>query len=60
MTDPRTVMLARLAGLDRALELFPKDVASAIGSAADGRQALGADLAPTVEPYPPIRPVAGA
>ncbi len=48
--------LARRAGLDRALAAFPADVAEAVRAADTGRLALRGELAPDVEPYPPVRP----
>ena len=48
--------LARQAGLDRALQLFPKDVNDAVASAAAGALAVAGDLPPAIAPYPPARP----
>jgi hypothetical protein len=48
-------LLARRAGLDKALAEFPEDVAAA---AAQAERALGAMQAPTdprAEPWPPMR-----
>jgi hypothetical protein len=48
--------LARQAGLDRALLLFPHDVAAAAASADDARRAIAETLPATLEPWPPARP----
>jgi hypothetical protein len=51
--DART--LARLAGLGRALDEFPDDVAVAAQTAAAARKALRALGAPSGEPWPAMR-----
>jgi hypothetical protein len=52
-------LLARRAGLDRALEQFPEDVAAAAEQASAMVARLQAPGHPAAEPWPPMR-VAGA
>ena len=47
--------LACAAGLDKAVQQFPQDVAAAAHSAAQARIALGAQEDVTGEPWPPMR-----
>ena len=47
--------LARAAGLHKALEDHPEDVAAAAALAAPQLRAFTAPTAPTVEPWPPMR-----
>jgi hypothetical protein len=52
--------LARAAGLDRALELFPDDVAAAAAQADGNAAGFKAPQSPSAEPWPPMRPGSGA
>lgn len=47
--------LARAAGLAKAARQFPEDVAAAVRSAAQARDALGAPAQAAAEPWPPMR-----
>jgi len=48
-------MLARRAGLDKALAEFPDDVAAAAKQAADVAAKMKAPTDPAAEPWPPMR-----
>ena len=48
-------MLARLAGLDRALAEFPDDVMAAAAQALGHREAMHPPEDPAAEPWPPMR-----
>ena len=48
-------MLARRAGLDKALAEFPDDVAAAAKQAADVAGKMKAPTDPAAEPWPPMR-----
>ena len=48
-------MLARRAGLDKALAEFPEDVAAAAIQAAGSAQKIKAPTDPRAEPWPPMR-----
>jgi hypothetical protein len=48
-------LLARRAGLDKALAQFPKDVAAAAEQASDVAAKLKAPSDPNAEPWPPMR-----
>ncbi|MDP1750577.1 MAG: hypothetical protein Q8L22_14050, partial [Reyranella sp.] len=48
-------MLARRAGLDKALAEFPDDVAAAVSQAAGTAQKFKAPADPRAEPWPPMR-----
>ncbi len=48
--------IARAAGLDRALALFPDDVAAAAAQAGGNTAGFTAPASPTAEPWPPMRP----
>jgi hypothetical protein len=52
-------MLARRAGLDKALAEFPEDVAAAAEQAASAVARMKAPSDPKAEPWPPMRIVAG-
>ena len=55
--DKQTMeMLARRAGLDKALAEFPDDVAAAAKQAADVAAKMKAPTDPRAEPWPPMRP----
>lgn len=48
-------MLARRAGLDKALAQFPDDVAVAVAQAAGVVQKIKVPADPRAEPWPPMR-----
>ncbi len=48
-------LLARRAGLDKALAEFPEDVAAAVNQAAGIAQKFKAPTDPRAEPWPPMR-----
>ncbi len=48
-------LLARRAGLDKALAEFPDDVAAAAAQAAGVIQKIKAPTDPRAEPWPPMR-----
>ena len=48
-------LLARRAGLDKALAEFPDDVAAAAKQAADVAGKIKAPADPRAEPWPPMR-----
>ncbi|MBX9946450.1 MAG: hypothetical protein K2Y40_20415 [Reyranella sp.] len=48
-------LLARGAGLDKALAEFPEDVAAAATQAAGSTQKIKAPTDPRAEPWPPMR-----
>ncbi|MEI7871996.1 MAG: hypothetical protein WCK95_07745 [Alphaproteobacteria bacterium] len=48
-------LLARRAGLDKALAEFPDDVAAAVTQAAGVVQKIKAPADPRAEPWPPMR-----
>jgi len=52
---PDVDMLARAAGLDKALKQFPEDVALAAQSAASARSAAGELDQVAAEPWPPMQ-----
>ena len=52
-------LLARRAGLAKALEEFPDDVAAAARQAADVTQKIERPADPAAEPWPPMRPGVG-
>jgi hypothetical protein len=47
--------VARALGLERALQLFPEDVAAAAAQVEKQRQILRGALFPADEPWPPMR-----
>ncbi len=54
--DKHTIkLLARRAGLDKALAEFPEDVAAAAEQAAKSVAKLKPPLDPRAEPWPPMR-----
>ena len=54
--DKETIeLLARRAGLAKALEKFPDDVAAAAKQAADVAQKIKRPADPRAEPWPPMR-----
>jgi len=52
-------LLARRAGLDKALSEFPEDVASAAQQASDAVARMNAPSDPRAEPWPPMHAGAG-
>ena len=56
MDEQLVFALARIAGLHRALEKFPADVAAAAAQAFAHRSVVQAPEDPTAEPWPPMRP----
>jgi hypothetical protein len=52
-------LLARHAGLDKALAQFPEDVAAAARQASDSVAKMKAPSDPRAEPWPPMRIGAG-
>ena len=54
--DKATIeLLARRAGLDKALAEFPDDVAAAAAQARDVVERMKAPTDPRAEPWPPMR-----
>jgi hypothetical protein len=53
--DPIIVALARAAGLDKALALFPGDVAAAAEQALRNAGIVQVPTDPAAEPWPPMR-----
>jgi hypothetical protein len=53
--DEAVATMARLAGLQKALEEFPADVALAAQDAARAVAELVTPADPTLEPWPPMR-----
>jgi hypothetical protein len=52
-------LLARRAGLDKALAEFPDDIAAAAEQASGAAARMKAPTDPRAEPWPPMRPGAG-
>jgi hypothetical protein len=57
--DPIVIALARAAGLDKALALFPDDVQAAAEQALNNAHAVRVPTSPAAEPWPPMRAGAG-
>ena len=55
MDEATIELLARRAGLDRALQEFPDDVAAAAAQAAGSIARMKAPTDPRAEPWPPMR-----
>lgn len=55
MDKPTIELLARRAGLDKALAQHPEDVAAAAAQAADVARKIKAPADPRAEPWPPMR-----
>jgi len=55
MDKPTIELLARRAGLAKALAEFPDDVAAAAAQAAGSAQKIKAPTDPRAEPWPPMR-----
>jgi hypothetical protein len=53
--DPIVIALARAAGLDEALALFPDDVRAAAEQALNNAGVVRVPTDPAVEPWPPMR-----
>ncbi len=53
--DPIIIGLAKAAGLDKALALFPEDVQAAAEQALHNAGAVKVPTDPAVEPWPPMR-----
>jgi hypothetical protein len=53
--DPIIIALARAAGLDKALALFPDDVRAAAEQALQNTGVVKVPTDPAVEPWPPMR-----
>ncbi len=59
MTPDLIAVLARAAGLDKALAEFPEDVAAAADQALATAGAIRIPTDPAAEPWPPMRPGVG-
>lgn len=59
MDKPTVELLARRAGLDKALAEFPEDVAAAAEQASGSVARMEAPTDPRAEPWPPMRTGAG-
>jgi hypothetical protein len=57
--DPLVIALAKAAGLDKALALFPGDVQAAAEQALNNAGVVQAPTDPAAEPWPPMRPGIG-
>jgi hypothetical protein len=58
--DKATIeLLARRAGLEKALEQYPEDVTAAAEQAGGWVAKMRAPSNPRVEPWPPMKPGAG-
>ena len=55
MDKQAMALLARRAGLDKALAEFPEDVAAAASQAAGAAQNIKVPADPRAEPWPPMR-----
>ena len=55
MDQAEIEMLARRAGLDKALKEFPEDVAAAANQATGSIARMKAPTDPRAEPWPPMR-----
>jgi hypothetical protein len=53
--DPIVIALARAAGLDKALALFPEDVRAAAEQALGNTGVVKVPTDPAAEPWPPMR-----
>lgn len=59
MDHQLVAILAKAAGLEKALARFPDDVAAAAEQALTTAAAIQAPTDPAVEPWPPMRPGVG-
>jgi hypothetical protein len=57
--DPIVIALAKAAGLEKALALFPDDVRAAADQALNNAGVVQVPTDPAVEPWPPMRAGAG-
>ncbi len=57
--DPIIAALARAAGLDKVLALFPDDVTAAASQALNNAGVVQVPVNPAAEPWPPMRPGIG-
>ena len=57
--DPIIAALARAAGLDKALALFPDDVTAAAEQALNNAGVVKVPTDPGAEPWPPMRAAVG-
>ncbi len=57
--DPFVIALAKAAGLDKALALFPGDVQAAAEQALNNAGVVQVPTDPAAEPWPPMRPGIG-
>ena len=57
--EPIIIALARAAGLDKALAMFPDDVAAAAEQALRNAGVVKVPADPAAEPWPPMRPGLG-
>lgn len=55
MDNATTELLARRAGLDKALAEFPEDVVAAAEQASGALERIKAPTDPRAEPWPPMR-----
>jgi len=55
MDQQLVTMLARAAGLDKALAEFPEDVAAAVAQALNNAGAIQVPADSAAEPWPPMR-----
>jgi hypothetical protein len=53
--DPIVIALAKAAGLDKALALFPEDVQAAAEQALNNAGVVKVPTDPAAEPWPPMR-----
>jgi thiamine pyrophosphate-dependent acetolactate synthase large subunit-like protein len=53
--DPIIIALAKAAGLENALALFPEDVQAAAEQAFDNAKVVKVPVDPEAEPWPPMR-----
>ncbi len=57
--DPVIAALAKAAGLERALAMFPDDVIAAAEQALNNAGVIDVPTDPKVEPWPPMRAESG-
>lgn len=55
MDEQLVALLARAAGLEKALAEFPDDVAAAVAQALNNTGAIQVARDPAAEPWPPMR-----
>lgn len=53
--DPIVVALAKAAGLEKALEQFPDDIALAAAQAMNNTDGVKVPTDPAAEPWPPMQ-----